>query len=183
MSSNERTCEWVRDRIDAFVDGAESDLADDERADVARHVASCIECAEELALARRVGAELRAMAIPAAPPAVVERAQAHVASERDRVVRLRPRDRARRWASIAAAAVLLIAALWIEGDRRRAAETVAIEQATYDAAVAFAYLSKYARRTGDIVEDEVIERRLVAPVERAMEKTGVTETKTDAGQS
>ena len=82
----------------------------------------------------------------------------------------------------AAAALLLISAVWVERDRRRANE-LAVEQAARDAGVAFAYFNKYARRAGNIVEDEVIEQRLVAPMEKAMEKSGVRETKAGPGQS
>ncbi len=180
MSSNERTCEWVRDRIDACLDG---ELSDADRAELARHAESCAECAHELSLATRVLAGFRDLAIPAAPASVIERAEAEIESGRGRVVRIRPRARALRWIPAAAAAVLLLTAVWIDRERRRAAEQVAIEEAARDAAVAFAYLNKYARRAGDIVEDDVIQRRLIAPVEKAMEKSGVTETKADAGQS
>lgn len=183
MSTHEPNCEWVRDRIDAFIDGNDSDLTAGERNDVKRHTTDCAACAEDLALAQRMGAELRAMAIPSAPAPVVDRALADVTDTRGRVVRLHPRARWRRWIPATVAAALLVAAVSVEQNRRRAAEAAAVEHAARETAVAFAYLNKYARRAGDIVEDEVIEQRLMAPVEKVMEKSGVTETKTDAGQS
>ncbi len=183
MSTHEPTCEWVRDSLDAFIDGNDSNLTAGERSDVKRHAAACAACAEELALAERVGAELRAMAIPSAPAPVVDRALADVADTRGRVVRLHPRARLRRWIPATVAAALLVAAVWVEQNRRRAADAAAVELAARETAVAFAYLNKYARRASDIVEDEVIEQRLLAPVEKVMEKSGVSETKTDAGQS
>jgi len=136
-----------------------------------------------LALAERVQAEFRALAIPSAPASVIDRARAEAAGTRGRVVRLHPRAGARRWIPAAVAAALLVAAVFVEQNRRRAAEDAAVEHAARETAVAFAYLNKYARRAGDIVEDEVIEQRLLAPVEKAMEKSGVTETKSVAGQS
>ncbi len=182
MSSREPSCDWVLDRLDAFVDGVESDLSDDERLAVASHLESCASCAREFALAERVRDELRGMAIPSAPPSVVDRAERAAASAGSNVVALRPRARARRWLPVAAAALVLVSAVWVERDRRRAHE-LAVEEAAREAGVAFAYFNKYARRTGVIVEDEVIEQRLLAPVERAIQKSGVIETKSDAGQS
>jgi anti-sigma factor RsiW len=183
MSWNEHQCEWIRDRIDAYVDGIESDLPAAEHAAIARHASACDACAQEIAFARRVRDELRSLAIPSAPPSVVARAQTQAESPRARVVPLRPRLFARRWIPAVAAAALLVAALWVESDRRRAAHDVAVENAARETALAFSYLNKYARRTGTIVEDDVIERRLLAPVEKAIEKSGVTETKPVAGQS
>jgi hypothetical protein len=182
MPSNDRSCGWVLERLDAFVDGAESDLSDDDRERVARHVESCADCARELALAQEIHSSLSEMAFREAPASVIDRAQIEIESTPRNVVALRPRPRALRWVPAAAAALLLIGAVWIERDQRRA-EEVAIAQATHDAAIAFAYLNKYVRRTGDIVEDEVIEQRLLNPVEKAMGKSGVGETKSDPGQS
>lgn len=183
MSEELRACEWVRDHIDAYVDGADAELSADDRRHVVRHTAACTACADELAWATRVRAGLRDLAVPSAPRTVIERAEREIAPRRDNVVRLRPRTGMVGWVTVAAALVLLAAVVWIEGGRRRAAEELAVEQATHEAAVAFAYLNKYARRAGDIVEQEVIEERLMVPVERAMKKSGVTETKPDPGQS
>jgi anti-sigma factor RsiW len=187
MSSIDRhECEWVRERIDSYCDGAESELSEDDRLRVARHVESCRSCAHELALVRRIGAELRAMAVSTAPADVIAHAQQQIEARHGNVVRLRSRVGFVRWTAVAAALVLLATVAWME--RRRAAEdvasqSVAVEQAAHDAALAFAYVSKYARRTGDIVQDEVIERRILEPVEKAMEKSGVTETKPNPDQS
>jgi anti-sigma factor RsiW len=180
--SRDRNCEWVLERHDAYVDGVETELSDDERLAVASHVESCAACARELALTERVRAGLRGLAIPAAPSSVIERGERAIADTPTNVVALRPRARARRWMPVAAAALLLISAVWVERDRRRANE-LAVERAARDTGVAFAYFNKYARRAGDIVEDEVIEQRLVAPVEKAMKKSGVRETKAGPGQS
>ncbi|MCI0452977.1 MAG: anti-sigma factor [Candidatus Latescibacteria bacterium] len=177
-------CEWVREHLDAFLDGADSDLAAGDSERVARHLASCAECRAESAFAQRVRAGLRGMEMTAAPAAVIERAEREIGSTRGRVVALRPRGGMRRWApAIAAAAVLVVVATWSERSRRAQAERVAVEQAAREAAVAFAYLNKYAQRTGDIVEADVIGRRFVAPVEKAMEKTGVAETKPSPDES
>ncbi|HEU4929322.1 MAG TPA: hypothetical protein VFU38_05780, partial [Candidatus Krumholzibacteria bacterium] len=78
---------------------------------------------------------------------------------------------------------VILAGLTVADQRRRAANELAVEQAARDAAIAFAYIGKYTRRAGDIVESEVIEQRLLAPVGKAMEKSGVTETKSSPSQS
>jgi anti-sigma factor RsiW len=186
MSSNDRhECEWVRERLDDFCDGAESELPDGERLRVARHLESCSSCARELALLQRVGASLRAMAVPAAPAEAVARAQQQIDSQRGNVVRLHSRARVVRWMAVAAALVALAAAVWMEGERGQnvATNSPAVEQAAQEAAIAFAYVNKYARRTGDIVQDEVIERRILDRVEKAMEKSGMSETKPHPDQS
>lgn len=183
MSDELRACEWVRDHLDAFVDTEESEFSADDRRHIALHVAACAACADELLWATRVRAGLRDLAVPSAPRTVVERAAREITAGRNNVIRLRPRIGAVRWVTVAAVLALLATAVWIEGGRRRAAEQVAVEQATRDATIAFSYLNKYARRTGHIVEQEVIEQRLMVPVERAMKKSGVAETKPDPGQS
>jgi anti-sigma factor RsiW len=187
MSSNDRhECAWVREHIDEYCDGAEGELTNDEHLRVARHVETCPSCAHELALAQRVGAELRAMAMPAAPAGVIERAEQEVATRRGNVVRLRSRVGIMRWAAVAAGVVLLAAVAWMERQRtaeETATQSAAVERAAQEAALAFAYVNKYARRTGDIVQDEVIERRILEPVEKAMEKSGVSETKPNPDQS
>lgn len=182
MSSHDHACEWALERLDAFVDGVASDLSDHERLAVASHIETCAACARELALAEQVRAGLRELSIPAAPSSVIERVERELATTPSNVVVLRPRLRAPRWLPVATAALVLIGAVWVERDRRRANE-LAVEQAARDTGVAFAYFNKYARRAGDIVEDEVIERRLVAPVEKAMGKSGVSETKAGPGRS
>ena len=183
MRSHDHECEWVRDHIDALVDD-DAGTPPAERAHVERHVAACEACARELALARRVRTELRALAFPAAPADVVARAEAHIAAKPARVVPLRARrPLLKRVALAAAAAVLIVAAVAVLQERRRATDQVAVEQAARDAAIAFAYVGKYTRRAGEIVESEVIEQRLLAPVGKAMGKSGVTETKANDGQS
>ena len=176
-------CEWACDHIDALIDD-DFDTTPEERAAIEYHVASCASCARELAEARRMRAELRALAFAAAPADVIARAEQQIREQSTRVVPLRRRATlARRGALMAAAAALIVAAVAVFEERRRSVDEVAVEQAARDAAVAFAYVDKYTRRAGEIVGSEVIEQRVLAPVEKAMKKSGVTETKSGAGQS
>lgn len=181
MRSHEPSCEWVREHLDALIDDEFESTP--QREAFAHHVASCDACARELAWARRVRAELRALQFGSAPAAAVARAQTEIDARPAAVVPLRPKARLLRGLSAVAAAVVIIAALTIAEQRRRAAQEVAVEQAARDAAIAFAYVGKYTRRAGEIVESEVIEQRLLVPVGKAMEKSGVTETKSAAGRS
>ncbi len=183
MSLNNSSCEWVRGALDSFLDGAESDLSAEEHARVSQHCASCVACASELATAKRMRAVMRTMSHDAAPPHVVTRAANEIAAGKSNVVALRPRPRSKRWLAVTAAAAILLVAVSADYTRRRKDRDVAVEEAAREAAIAFAYLDKYARRAGSIVEDDVIMRRIVTPVEKAIEKSGVAETKSSDGQS
>ena len=182
MHSREPSCEWVREHLDALIDD-DVDAMPDERAALERHIDSCDACARELEFSRAVRDELRALSVSSAPAAVIARAQSEIDARSAAVVPLRPKARLLRGLSAAAAAVVIIAGLTIAEQRRRTAQEVAVEQAARDAAIAFAYLGKYTRRAGEIVESEVIEQRLLQPVEKAMKKSGVTETKSSSDQS
>ena len=182
MHSHEPGCDWVREHIDALIDD-DVDATPDERAALERHIASCGACARALAWARTVRDELRTLSVASAPAAVIARAEAEIAAQTAPVVPLHRKARLVRSLAVAAAAVVIIAAFAVADQRHRAANELAIEQAARDAAVAFAYVGKYTRRAGEIVENEVIEQRLLAPVGKAMEKSGVTETKSGTGQS
>ncbi len=182
MHPHEPSCEWVREHLDALIDD-EFESTPEERGALERHAAACAACARELDLAKALRDEFRAMAFTAVSPAVIARAQAEIGAEAARVVPLRAHRRwVRRASLIAAAAAVIIAAVGIQ-ERRRAAHELAVKEAAQDAAIAFAYLGKYTRRAGSIVGNEVIEERLLAPVERAMEKSGVGETKSSSTQS
>ena len=75
MTAAEDRCLWTLDRIDPYVDG---DLAAEEIAKVAGHLADCPDCREELALARAVAQELRTLPALECPPRVVEDAAARL---------------------------------------------------------------------------------------------------------
>jgi len=183
MHSHEPSCEWVREHLDALIDD-EFESTPAEHAVLERHVAACDPCARELAWALRVRDELRAMAFTSISPALLEQTEREIGATPLPVVPLRPRARALRRASLlVAAAAVVIVSLTVADQRRRAANEVAVEEAAREAAVAFAYVGKYTRRAGEIVESEVIEQRLLQPVGKALEKSGVTETKSISGQS
>lgn len=89
-------CETVRDLIDSYVAGT---LAAREALALEEHVASCADCAEDLAAARALRDPVRALPRQLQPPSDLWPAV------RQRVVRRRTPG----WGALAAAAVLLIA--------------------------------------------------------------------------
>lgn len=175
-------CDWVRDRVDLYVDRAPESLDDGERALVARHAAGCAACARDIEMAARIRNELRSLPAPALAADVIARAEREIAG----VVPIGPRRSPRRWAvAVAAAAVAGVATVALlrpAGDTIDTAATApdaqAVEMAARDAALALAYVGKYTRRTGHIVEHEVEES-----MRRALERSGMIETKPPVDRS
>jgi anti-sigma factor (TIGR02949 family) len=173
MSERTRDCEWTRDRLDAFVDG---ELAADERDAVRDHCASCDTCSRELEMAGRIRDELHAFPALDAPAGLVEAAErAAAAANHARVVPLRRRrvtEPVRRTAIIAAAVTLIGVAVWV-GVRDRAtrepqASEADVRRATAEVALAFGYVDHYGDHAADIVRDDVIGKRVMPRIERAL---------------
>jgi anti-sigma factor RsiW len=184
MTAAEDRCLWTLDRIDPYIDG---DLATEEVAEIERHLADCPECRQELALARAVTSELRSLPELECPQRVVDNAAARVESVDSGftvrklldwfggrgVPRLRP---------AMAVMVLVIAAASVfvlsrheqspfNPDARDAAVELTdeeIELAKVDAMLAFAYLGRYSRRTGEIIKKDVLEERVIKPIGRTI---------------
>jgi anti-sigma factor RsiW len=128
-SSQSDRCGWVCDRVEAWIDG-ELEPASAARMDA--HVAGCGRCAAEVAAARSVAAELRALSELAPPAAVVDEVR----------TRTRPRVRARRawWAVGAAAAVVM--AVGVGSAVHRHAEEARIARASVEARYALAVVAR-----------------------------------------
>ncbi len=175
MTAAEDRCLWTLDRIDPYLDG---DLDREEIAKVESHLADCQDCREELALARAVAQELRTLPALECPPRVVEQAAAALGTDnRDSIVHrllgwfggrnvfvLRP---------AMAVMVLVVAAVSVfvlsqheqspfsSGPEYTEQE---LELAKLDAMLAFAYLGKFSRRTGEIIKNDVINDRVIKPL-------------------
>jgi anti-sigma factor (TIGR02949 family) len=161
-------CEEALDLLDPYLDG---DLPPGEMDRVRRHLDGCPACAAELALAARIQRELRALPQPDCPPEVIERVRQ---AGRGEVVPFPSRERAPRWRIAAAAALVVLAvgggALGVHIQHvRQQQEQVA--QATREARLALAYFGKVTRKAGLDVRDEVLEKRLVAPVARSVSRS------------
>lgn len=185
MTDAEDRCLWSLDRIDPYLDG---ELPADESALFERHVAGCPECGEELALARAVIRELRALPAVDCPPQVEINAAAVFESpetggdsgpKRQTVLdwfrgrgvsTLRP-AMAVMVVVIALASVFVLTQHEQSPFRDSGKEEITPEQvelARLDAMLAFAYLGKYSRRTGEILKEDVINQRVIRPLGRTM---------------
>jgi len=182
MPTSGENCSWIRDRIDPYVDG---DLSGDELGVFEGHVEACESCRQELALATSLVNELRALPALQCPPRVVDSAEAQAV----RVPRTESlRERLQRWIGgttaylpkPAMAAVLLVivaATVFVlsqheqspfKGDEPVALTEKEAELAKLDVMLAFAYLGKYSRRTGEIITKDVIGERVMKPVGKSV---------------
>lgn len=167
MSDALNRCEWVRERIDACVDGA---MDADERAVFEAHCATCAACARELSLAIRIRRELRTLPVFDMPAHVLERAAQQVAAASSNVIPLRasrPRRRVAPIVAAAAIAAIVAAAAWIGIERRAAAgySEAEIRRAHAEMSLAFGYVDRYS---DGVVRQDVMERRVIPRIERAV---------------
>ena len=169
MSVNWNSCDAVRDRIDAYLDG-ELDSAG--CAALEQHCAACRPCGRELALARRVHAELRSLPVLSAPERTIAAAEREIATSN--VVQLRVPARRRRTRTLLAAAAVVVAAasVWFAMHSRTAPppgySDAEIRQASEELALAFGYVDHYSNQAAAIIENDVIQRRVAPRIGRAL---------------
>ena len=172
------TCAWVQARVEDYLDGADGSLAPEERSALARHAARCASCRVEIDAARTLLSELRAFPVFEAPPAVIAAAERAIAAP-GRVVPLRGTGRARavvQWAPAAVAAAALLAlvlnARWSGpvATEPSALADASVVRAARETELAFSYINRCARITGDIVAGEIMEKRVFGTVERAIDE-------------
>lgn len=182
-------CVDALERIEAYLDG---ELDATEATALEHHRKACPACAEELAWARRVRQELRAlpplecspgvmdsvMAAAAGPPAVGTTAAEAPASES--VLPFpqptRSTQRFAPWAlRFAAAAAVVLAvlagALLLRPTAPQTQFTAAeLAQAEKEARLAFAYLSTIQRRAGHKIQQDVLVKHVVGPPQQALSR-------------
>jgi len=179
LSSEDRSdCTWVRRHIDEYIDGVDGGLTPDEQSAIARHATVCAACRTEIDAARAVLRELRALPVLDVPAAVIAAAEASLSAAGD--LRKRPRITRMpvlRWipAAAAAAAVLVVLATarWsapIRVESSGLAEA-RVERAAREAVLALSYVGRYTRMTETIMEDEILERRVLGTVERVLDES------------
>jgi len=163
-------CAECEEIVEAYLDG---ELAGAENTGFESHLARCATCAAELALARRVREELRALPEVACPPAVSRAALDHAAAHPPLGERLR-RFRSRRRVWQPAVAMVLAAALGVAYYRLAgppppppAYSSAEIAQAETELKLAFAYLGEIGDKAGDSIGTEV-EQRVVVPLTRSI---------------
>jgi anti-sigma factor RsiW len=169
MSENTRDCEWILERLDAFVD---DDLGADERAAVAAHCAGCTDCAREMETARRIRDELRALPALAAPAHVIDAAEHAARAGASRVIPIPGRRNTRRvrTALLVAATVAVVGAgAWFATHKQAAHEQqisdADVRHASAELALAFGYVDRYS---GGVVREDVLRKRVMPRIERAL---------------
>lgn len=188
MPEADKECAWILERIESYID---DDLQSEELRDFERHIESCDACGRELSLARKVAHELRALPWYSCPEQVTEDAAIRIGADADAergswFDRFREEFKASllshpKPAMVAALIVIIAAAVLVvsqgeipfftgaggpSGEQAVTAEE--LEKAKSDAIRALAYVSKYCRRSGEIVKDHAIADRLNKPIERTL---------------
>lgn len=195
MTSRDRhECEWVAAHVDAFLE-EELDTVDRHRLEA--HTRACADCRAELEFARQLVSELRALPQLDCPDHVVSAAERAISTRpRGAWERLRAAVDAHLAGLMRpamAVIVIMVVAVGVfvlvhhdravNGHSRVAgsADTNAtqvtlenvseeeLQMAARDAMIAFAYVNKYTRRTGQIVKAEV-GGRVAGSVRKAMAK-------------
>ena len=166
---------WIDDRLEAFLDG---ELPEAERAVLDGALRADPAWQAELALARRIRTDLRALPTPACPPAVTEAVLRHArrrspAAWLERIAEAARRHVAGLWQPSLAMAVLVavvVAAAFL-GRPAPPAPNIAsaeVEQALDEVRWTLAYLSEVGRKTGRSVREDVIGQRVVEPMQDAL---------------
>lgn len=167
-------CAITRDRLDAFVD---DDLSAAEATAVTSHVATCCDCADELAAARSLQENLRGLPKLRCPDRVVDRVLEEADVQPANVHRfpLRPL----RWMGALAAAVLLVvaASVWRAPVPTPSDVDVAVAYTPEEVALAkhqveqtFVYLAKVSQKSLSTVGKSVIEDKIIVPVGNSLMK-------------
>jgi len=169
------TCDDVLDFVEPYVDG---DLEPAEAARLRVHLESCRACAAELALARRIQAELRALPQLDCPPEIVERVRREGAQGAQILPFRSPVRRGTglpfRGARLGAAAALLAlalggGALFLRSQQQPKQPSAAeVARATQQARYALAYLGRVSRQASLDVRDDVLARRVVLPAAQSV---------------
>jgi anti-sigma factor RsiW len=186
MSFGELTCDWVLEHVDDYIDD-DGALSAAQRDAVDRHAAHCAACQDEIRAARAVVQTLRGIPQVPVPASVIDAAERAIQPAVCVVPMVAPRPRAIRWVpSIVAAAALVAVIATAQWTPRTPPEPLAseaqVEAAARETLLALSYVNHSARRTGDILTREVLNGTL-PPIRRAMEKSGIVETKSPAGRS
>jgi anti-sigma factor RsiW len=179
-------CEWMQERIDAYVDG---DLSPAESAVADMHLTRCAACAEELHLARQVAGSLRALPAVRCPDSIPEAVRARIGAAGSVRWGVKPWPWYYRWQEFfkspavigVATALLFVVITAVMGNQQKpqpAYTQAEIEEAELDAKLALAYLGKYTHRAGKTVRDDVFEQGLIAPIMRAVQRKHTNETTT-----
>ena len=177
----DKECEWARELIDAFLD---DELSGKDKARLENHVAACFSCKEELALARKVKRELRALPQKECPERVVAAILEKIPAESPEVPEEKPGIRAIpwfKWGFRLAFAAALIAVIWLATPQKPSAPPEQISPAELAAAerqfqITLAYVGYMSTRSTEMVRDEVVESKIAPAVQDVFEKVLESQT-------
>jgi len=171
-------CEWMLDRIDAYLDG---DLSPAESAVADLHLTRCPACAEELQMARQVAGSLRALPAMNCPDSIPEAVRARIGAAGNKQWGVKPWPWYYRWQEWfkrpavvgVMTAVLFVVITAFLGEKKPVLPEYSqaeIEAAELDAKLALAYLGRCTNRAGATVRDDVFEQGVIAPIMRAVKR-------------
>lgn len=181
MHTSGENCSWAMDGIEPYLDG---ELDGEHLRRFESHLESCEPCRRELALARSVLGELRALPEIPCPPRLVDAAASRSAERfTPGAGRGSMAGRVRSWfggwsvylprPAMAAVVLLIVAAVVFVVSQHQGRPTngpeIALtekeaELAKLDVMLAFAYVGKYTRKTEEIIAKDVIGERVMKPV-------------------
>jgi len=176
-SSNKKTCSWVDERIDLFID---DELSQDESAALSGHIEECKGCAEDIAFARSMLAELHALPEHRCPGGVVSRAASEIEHRS-----LTIGERVGAWidtqlstllrpAMAAMVVIAVVVGVFVMSQRGsiNKNDTMTAEAASNEVKMAFAYVGKYTMRADKIFREDVMGGRVVPAMDKAMRESG-----------
>ena len=162
-------CEQMQDLIENYLDG---ELGDSEKAEFELHVASCGDCAAELALAHRVGEGLDSLGILRSPLSVEKAALAYAKAH--------PLPARRPWwwlswrpALVAAVAVILLAITGYVGQNGKQASPqftrAELEQAHNQAKWTMVFINQLTRKTASTLKHDVMKPHVTQKLLRVID--------------
>jgi len=170
MSERKPNCEWVLERVEAFVD---AELGPGERAAVTAHCATCGACTRELDLAIRVRRELRSLPSFQAPAHLTDAAEREGLASPTNVIPIATRRRTRAVvriaAAVTAAAVIVVGTIVWQHAREPQYSEADVRRATAEMAMAFSYVDRYS---DGVVREDVLEKRVMPSIERSLSRDG-----------
>ena len=187
-SDREMTCAQAQGRIEAYVDG---DLPREEATTLESHLLSCATCAEELALAKRVKRTLKDLPRQSCPESVVDAVLARAGIQKTPVTHhpalrgapVRWYARAWRPAALAATVLAVVSALFVLNRPQSPPQVLSQEElalAEQQVKWTLAYVDEITRRSVFTATDDVFERRVIPPIQRAL--VGIVETEGEAAE-
>lgn len=159
MKPETLSCDRASGLVEACVDG---DLPPAERALIADHAAACPACAEQIALAERIRAQLRRLPRQDAPPRVIASIKARARTERPAAA-VDPRWRRPLWAALAAAVLLVAVAVSLLTPDRHAPSDAELIRAADEARYALARVAQLTSQATRDAGRELSPRLLARP--------------------